>query len=79
MMLGGYMWGTLADIYGRRTVLLCSLTLNGLGGLASSLSQSFPVFLVLRFVSGIGYVIQISFYPYCIYSYLDFCKMLNNF
>ena len=54
MMFGGYIWGTLADIYGRRAVLLCSLSVNGLGGLASSLSQSFPVFLILRFISGIG-------------------------
>ncbi len=61
MMFGGYIWGTLADIYGRRAVLLVSLTVNGLGGLASSLSQSFPVFLVLRFVSGLGLAAHFSF------------------
>ena len=55
-MFGGYIWGSLADIYGRRAVLLWSLTVNGLGGLASSLSQTFPVFLVLRFISGTGYM-----------------------
>ena len=55
MMIGGYIWGTLADIYGRRYVLLWSLTVNGIGGLSSSLSQSFPVFILLRFISGIGY------------------------
>ena len=57
MMIGGYIWGTLADIYGRRYVLLWSLTVNGIGGLSSSLSQSFPVFILLRFISGIGYVL----------------------
>ena len=54
MMIGGYIWGTLADIYGRRYVLLWSLTVNGIGGLSSSLSQSFPVFILLRFISGVG-------------------------
>ncbi|WAR08208.1 SV2B-like protein [Mya arenaria] len=47
MMVGGYFWGSLADKIGRRTVLMGSLTVNGLGGLVSSTSQvwhgwSFP-------------------------------------
>ncbi len=57
MMVGGYIWGTLADLYGRRYVLLWSLTVNGLGGLASSFSQSFSVFVLLRFISGVGSVL----------------------
>ena len=56
-MVGGYIWGTLADLYGRRYVLLWSLTVNGLGGLASSFSQSFSVFVLLRFISGVGSVL----------------------
>ncbi len=54
MMFGGYLWGTLADIHGRRAVLLWSLTVNALGGLCSSVAQKFWLFLTLRFVSGIG-------------------------
>ncbi|XP_078322723.1 synaptic vesicle glycoprotein 2C-like isoform X2 [Crassostrea virginica] len=54
MMLGGYFWGSLADRHGRRTVLLGSLTVNGLGGLVSSTSQVFWLFLLARFISGIG-------------------------
>ncbi|XP_060077805.1 synaptic vesicle glycoprotein 2C-like [Ylistrum balloti] len=54
MMLGGYGWGSLADHYGRRQVLLGSLTVNGLAALASSFSQTFWLFLLLRLFSGIG-------------------------
>ena len=56
MMVGGYLWGTLADIHGRRTVLLWSLTMNAIGGLASSFAETYWLFLLLRIVSGIGYV-----------------------
>ncbi|KAK2172293.1 hypothetical protein NP493_973g01033 [Ridgeia piscesae] len=54
MMVGGYLWGTLADIFGRRAVLLWSLTMNALGGLASSFAHVFWLFLLLRVISGIG-------------------------
>ncbi|KAK2164521.1 hypothetical protein LSH36_62g00013 [Paralvinella palmiformis] len=54
MMLGGYIWGTLADMQGRRSVLMFSLSLNSLGGLMSTFAQSFWLFLLLRIVSGIG-------------------------
>lgn len=54
MLLGGYFWGSLADHHGRRSILMWSLTLNGLGVLVSSVVQSFWAFMVCRFVSGIG-------------------------
>ncbi|XP_048769762.1 synaptic vesicle glycoprotein 2C-like [Ostrea edulis] len=54
MMIGGYFWGSLADRHGRRTILMGSLTVNGLGGLVSSTSQVFWIFLLARFISGIG-------------------------
>ncbi|XP_052236905.1 synaptic vesicle glycoprotein 2C-like isoform X1 [Dreissena polymorpha] len=54
MMVGGYFWGSLADRVGRRAVLMGSLTVNGLGGLVSSTSQVFWLFLIMRFISGIG-------------------------
>ncbi|GAA6215253.1 synaptic vesicle glycoprotein 2C-like isoform X1 [Lates japonicus] len=54
MMVGGYMWGYLADQRGRRRVLVVSLTINGVfGGLASA-APWFWLFLLLRFISGIG-------------------------
>jgi len=54
MLVGGYLWGSLADHRGRRSVLMWSLTVNGIGVLVSSVVQSFWAFLVCRFLSGIG-------------------------
>lgn len=54
MMVGGYMWGYLADHRGRRRVLVMSLTVNGLFGGLASLAPWFWLFLLLRFISGIG-------------------------
>ncbi|XP_034542119.1 synaptic vesicle glycoprotein 2C [Notolabrus celidotus] len=54
MMLGGYMWGYLADKKGRRKVLILSLTVNGMFGGLSSMVPWFSIFLVMRFISGIG-------------------------
>uniref|UniRef100_A0A3P8UVI3 Synaptic vesicle glycoprotein 2 n=1 Tax=Cynoglossus semilaevis TaxID=244447 RepID=A0A3P8UVI3_CYNSE len=54
MMLGGYVWGYLADKRGRRRVLVVSLTVNGIFGVLSSLAPWFWLLLLLRFISGIG-------------------------
>uniref|UniRef100_A0A3B4Z1G9 Synaptic vesicle glycoprotein 2B-like n=1 Tax=Stegastes partitus TaxID=144197 RepID=A0A3B4Z1G9_9TELE len=53
MMVGGYMWGYLADQKGRRKVLIVSLTVNGLFGGLASVAPWFWLFLLLRFISGI--------------------------
>ncbi|XP_047451704.1 synaptic vesicle glycoprotein 2C [Mugil cephalus] len=54
MMVGGYVWGYLADQRGRRKVLVLSLTVNGVFGALASLAPWFWLFLLLRFISGIG-------------------------
>ncbi|XP_017292502.1 synaptic vesicle glycoprotein 2B [Kryptolebias marmoratus] len=54
MMVGGYMWGYLADLRGRRRVLVVSLTVNGAFGGLASVAPWFWLFLLLRFISGIG-------------------------
>ncbi|XP_036432452.1 synaptic vesicle glycoprotein 2C [Colossoma macropomum] len=54
MMLGGYMWGYLADQRGRQRVLVISLAVNGTFGAVASLAPSFWLFLLLRFLSGVG-------------------------
>ncbi|XP_069758870.1 synaptic vesicle glycoprotein 2C isoform X2 [Narcine bancroftii] len=54
MMIGGYVWGALADQKGRRRILILSLTVNGVFGAASSLASNFWMFLMLRFFSGVG-------------------------
>lgn len=54
MMVGGYSWGYLADQRGRCGVLSISLTVNGLFGAVSCVASSFWLFLLLRFISGVG-------------------------
>ncbi|XP_061898706.1 synaptic vesicle glycoprotein 2C [Entelurus aequoreus] len=54
MMLGGYLWGYLADQRGRRSILVVSLAVNGLFGALASAAPWFWLFLLLRFISGIG-------------------------
>ncbi|MGH0115340.1 UNVERIFIED_CONTAM: hypothetical protein FKN15_006768 [Acipenser sinensis] len=52
MMIGGYVWGYLADQKGRQRVLVISLTVNGVFGALASLAPRFWLFLLLRFISG---------------------------
>lgn len=54
MMIGGYVWGYLADQRGRRKVMVVSLAVNGVFGGLASLAPWFWLFLLLRFISGIG-------------------------
>ncbi|CAL8260736.1 unnamed protein product [Merluccius merluccius] len=54
MMFGGYLWGYLADLRGRQRVLIVSLSVNGLFGALASLAPWFWLFLLLRFISGVG-------------------------
>ncbi|XP_067829475.1 synaptic vesicle glycoprotein 2C isoform X2 [Heptranchias perlo] len=54
MMAGGYVWGVLADLRGRQKILVFSLTTNGIFGAVSSLAPNYWLFLLLRFMSGIG-------------------------
>ncbi|XP_037308228.2 synaptic vesicle glycoprotein 2B [Pungitius pungitius] len=54
MMVGGYTWGYLADRRGRRRVLVVSLTVNGVFGALAAVAPWFWLFLLLRFISGIG-------------------------
>ena len=54
MMIGGYVWGSLGDTLGRKTVLINAMVVNTVAGLLSSLSQDFYLFMLLRFLSGVG-------------------------
>ena len=72
MMLGGYIWGCLGDVFGRRRVLIVSLLVNATAGLLSSLMQNFPAFLIMRFISGLGLVevaLFLVFLCQCLHSY----------
>ena len=48
------MWGSLGDSIGRRNILISAMLVNAAAGAVSSLSQSYAIFLVLRFISGLG-------------------------
>uniref|UniRef100_UPI00398F7C3A synaptic vesicle glycoprotein 2C n=1 Tax=Pristiophorus japonicus TaxID=55135 RepID=UPI00398F7C3A len=54
MMIGGLVWGVLADLRGRQRILVVSLTVNGIFGAVSALASNYWQFLLLRFISGIG-------------------------
>ena len=56
MLIGGYTWGSLADVLGRKSTLMTAMLFNGICGLVSSLSPNFLFFLFFRLASGIGYV-----------------------
>ncbi|CAM9909792.1 unnamed protein product [Lampetra planeri] len=54
MMVGGCVWGALADSSGRRKVLVYSLAVNGIFSALSSLAPNFLLFLLMRLGSGLG-------------------------
>lgn len=54
MMIGGYIWGTLGDVWGRKYVLMSALFFNALFGALAGLSQTFAILLLCRFLSGLG-------------------------
>lgn len=61
MMVGGYLWGALGDSLGRRSILMVSMAFNAIFGMLSSVTMTFPGFLLMRFFSGLGYT---SFFLY---------------
>ena len=54
MLVGDYGWGTLADITGRRSTMIMSLSINGLAGFLSAFAPNYGIFLTLRFIGGVG-------------------------
>lgn len=52
MVLGSYFWGCLADTRGRKVVLIATLVMDGVVGIASSISQYYGLFMFLRFLNG---------------------------
>lgn len=54
MLIGGWLWGSLADSQGRKKPFLIALGLNASAGLASALAINYTEFAVLRFISGLG-------------------------
>lgn len=52
MMVGAYVWGSLADSLGRKKVLIVISYMNAFCIVASSFSQNFELFMVFRFLNG---------------------------
>jgi putative MFS transporter len=54
MLLGAWGFGRLADRIGRRKVLIVTVLIDGVFGLASVFAQDFTLLLALRLLTGIG-------------------------
>ncbi|KAJ8273614.1 hypothetical protein GJAV_G00103610 [Gymnothorax javanicus] len=54
MMVGAFLWGSLADRIGRRQCLLMSLSINSVFAFFSSFVQGYSTFLFCRLLSGVG-------------------------
>ncbi|XP_040580858.1 synaptic vesicle glycoprotein 2A isoform X2 [Lepeophtheirus salmonis] len=54
MLVGGYIWGSLGDSHGRKSMLMNSMGVNAIFGFFSSLAQEKYSFFLLRFLSGVG-------------------------
>ncbi|KAK2830141.1 hypothetical protein Q5P01_018072 [Channa striata] len=52
LLVGSVVFGAMADRYGRRFVLLLSIALQTVFGVAVAFAPNFPVYVVLRFVVG---------------------------
>lgn len=54
MMIGGLIWGTLADKLGRRRTLLSALTTNAIFAVSTAFMPTYGLFMITRLCSGIG-------------------------
>lgn len=59
-MLGGMVAGYLADRFGRKNILIVDVILATLAVFATSLLQSYSIFGLLRFVTGVGFTFNIG-------------------
>ncbi|MDO5605463.1 MAG: MFS transporter [Paracoccus sp. (in: a-proteobacteria)] len=54
MFVGAFVFGRVADRWGRRNVLLATVTADAVFGIASVFAPSFEMLLVLRFLTGVA-------------------------
>ncbi|XP_051245450.1 solute carrier family 22 member 13 isoform X2 [Dicentrarchus labrax] len=52
LLVGSLVFGAMADRYGRRFILLLSIALQTVFGVAAAFAPNFPVYVILRFVVG---------------------------
>jgi MFS family permease len=54
MMCGGYIWGTIADLTGRKHALIKALLFNFVFSTLCGVAYSLPWLLFFRLMSGVG-------------------------
>lgn len=54
MMVGGVLWGTLADKRGRLSVMMFSILLYSLANIANAFAWNVPSYAFMRFLGGVG-------------------------
>lgn len=54
MLIGGFVWGIIGDKFGRLSVLFGSIILYSSATFANAYASSFDMYLMLRFLAGIG-------------------------
>lgn len=54
MLIGAALFGRLADRFGRRNILLGTVAMDAVFGLASAFAQDFTLLLALRFLTGVA-------------------------
>ena len=54
LMIGGVLWGILADKFGRKTILFSSILIYSISNIANSYISSVDMYYWLRFIAGIG-------------------------
>ncbi|XP_049891440.1 solute carrier family 22 member 6-B [Epinephelus moara] len=52
LLVGSVLFGAMADRYGRRLILLLSIALQTVFGVAVAFAPNFPVYVILRFIVG---------------------------
>ncbi|XP_042363083.1 solute carrier family 22 member 13 [Plectropomus leopardus] len=52
LLVGSVLFGAMADRYGRRLVLLLSIALQTVFGVAVAFAPNFPIYVILRFIVG---------------------------
>ena len=55
MLIGGFLWGIIGDKMGRLSVLFGSIILYSIATFANAYATTFEMYLLLRFVAGIGF------------------------
>lgn len=54
MMIGGIIWGVLADKKGRTKVIFASIFLYSIGNIANAFVTNFEMYAICRFLTGVG-------------------------